>query len=164
MSGEFKLDDFSDEVKAKLKQAGIGWLYAAAGELEAAVIRNTKVGKVAGGNTKQHWKYIVEEDEYKATIGNTEQTAIWLEFGTGDYALNGDGRKGGWYIPIGEGEGQISQAVVDAYHFKVVEGKNGIQFAYTTGMKPQRPLHNAFEGKESKIKKLLNEEFKVIGD
>lgn len=164
MSKELKFEDYSDEVLAKLKQAGIGWLYDAAGELEAAVIRNTRVGKVAGGNTKQRWKYIVEEDEYKATIGNTEQTAIWLEFGTGDYALKGNGRKGGWYIPIGEGDGQISQAVVDAYNFKVAYGKNGVKYAYTTGMKPQRPLHNAFEKKEAKIKKLLEEKLKGLGD
>ena len=164
MSGEVNFEDFSEEVKAKLKQAGIGWLYAAAGELEAQVIRNTKAGKVAGGKTKQSWKTVVEEGEYKATIGNTEQTAIWLEFGTGDHALNGDGRKGGWYILIGDGEGQISQDVVDAYHFEEAYGEEGRKYAFTTGIKPQRPLHEAFKSKESKIKKLLKEKLKGLGD
>jgi hypothetical protein len=163
MSNKFTLEDYSAEVIAALKAAGVGWLYEASGELEAAAKRNTSVGKVGGGNTKQHWRTIVDEGEYKATVGNTEQTAIWLEFGTGDYAVNGDGRKGGWYIPIGEGPGQISQAVVDAYNFKVVYGKNGMSYAYTTGMKPQKPLKNAFDKKEPKIKKLLEEKMKGLG-
>lgn len=131
------------------------WLEESAGELEAQVKRNTAVGLVAGGKTKNNWQHVVDESEQKAIIGNPDENAVWEEFGTGEYALNGDGRKGGWYIPIGEGEGFISQAVVDAYHFKVVYGKDGMRYAYTEGKRPKRALENARISCEDKIKLAL---------
>ncbi len=124
-----------------------------AGEIEAKAKRTTPVGKVSGGKTKNSWKHKVDAANYEAIIGNTEETAIWIELGTGDYALNGDGRKGGWYIPIGNGKGQISQEVVDKYGFKVVHGKNGVDFAFTHGMKPKRVLFNAVENSKGLIER-----------
>ena len=161
---DVKFEDYSKEAKNMLEAEIIGWLHDAASEVEAAAIRSTPVGKVNGGNTAQKWKYVVDKAAHKATIGNSEQTAIWLELGTGDYALEGKGRKGGWYILIGEGPGQISQKVVDEYKFDVVYGKDGRKFAYTTGMKPRRMLHNAGEKKKSKIQKLLAARLKKLGD
>ena len=150
------LGQISDEINI--------WLEEASGELEAQAKRNTPVGKISGGNTKQNWKHEVDEDKHEAVVGNMLETAIWLELGTGDYALNGDGRKGGWYIPIGEGSGMISQSVVDAYGFKVVYGKNKMKYAYTTGMKPRRILHNAVESNKGKIQRSLIQRLKVLGD
>lgn len=131
------------------------WLEESAGELESQTKRNTAVGLVAGGKTKGNWSHYVSESEQKAVIGNTDENAIWEEFGTGEYAINGDGRKGGWYIPIGEGEGMISQAVVDAYHFKVVYGKDGMRYAFTEGKKPKRAFENAKNTCELSIKQSL---------
>jgi len=142
---------FNREMDAVVSQ----WLEESAGELEAQTKRNTAVGLVAGGKTKGDWSHYVSESEQKAVIGNPDENAIWEEFGTGEYAVNGDGRKGGWYIPIGEGEGMISQAVVDAYHFKVVYGKNGMRFAFTEGKKPKRAFENAKDACELAIKQSL---------
>lgn len=145
-----------------LNDACVSWLYEAAGELEAQAKRNTKVGKVAGGRTKGAWKNVVDEGKKEAVVGNTQETAVWLEFGTGEYALEGNGRKGGWYILIGDGKGQISQDVVDAYGLRVVYGKNGKKYAYTTGMKPQRPLHKAYNSSVTKIKKSFENHLKGL--
>lgn len=142
---------FNREMDAVVSQ----WLEESAGELEAQTKRNTAVGLVAGGKTKGDWSHYVSEAEQKAVIGNPDENAIWEEFGTGEYAVNGDGRKGGWYIPIGEGEGMISQAVVEAYHFKVVYGKDGMRFAYTEGKKPKRAFENAKDTCELGIKQSL---------
>ena len=161
---EVKFEDYSQEAINMLDSEVNAWLHEAAGIIESEAVRNTKVGKVAGGNTKQKWKYIVDAFAKKATIGNTEQTAIWLELGTGDHALNGDGRKGGWYIPIGDGPNQISQEVVDAYHFKTVTGKDGVRFAFTTGMKPRRILHNAAEKSKKRIQNLFKAKLKKLGE
>ena len=139
-----KFHDYSVEVKAAMNKQIIAALEECAGELESQVKRNTRVGKVAGSNTKNNWKHRVVDSKLEAYVGNNEETAIWLEFGTGEYALEGKGRKGGWYIPIGNGKGMISQATVDAYGFKVVHGKNGMKFAHTYGMKPQRPFYKAY--------------------
>lgn len=155
MSVEFH--DYTFKVKGAIDDRINAVLEECAGELESQTKRNTKAGRVAGGNTKNKWKHKVIDSEHAAYIGNSEETAIWLEFGTGEYALEGNGRKGGWYIPIGNGNGMISQAVVDAYGFKVVNGKNGKKFAHTYGMKPQRPFFKAYNSLKNKIIKHIQE-------
>lgn len=87
--------DNSVQVKAALDEAAIAYLYEASGELEAQVKRNSRVGKT--GQTKNAWTHVVDEGKLEATVGNPLENAIWEEFGTGEFALKGDGRKGGWY-------------------------------------------------------------------
>lgn len=154
--------DFTDDVKGVMESTIMAALEEVTGELETAVARNTKVGKVAGGQLKSGWKHRVRKkgDDFIGEVGNPHERAIWIEFGTGEYALEGKGRKGGWYIPIGSGKGHISQAVADAYGMKVVHGKNGKKFVHTYGIKPQRPLHNAYTKNKSKMIKHLQDVFK----
>ena len=73
-------------------EAAIAFLHEAAGELEAQAKRNTRVDT---GQTKGAWTYEVEESKLEAYVGNPLENAIWEEMGTGEYAINGDGRKGG---------------------------------------------------------------------
>lgn len=89
-----RFTDNSAQVNAILNDAAIAYLYEAGGELEAQVKRNSRVGK---GDTKNAWTHVVDESKGVTTVGNPLENAIWEEFGTGDYALHGDGRKGGWY-------------------------------------------------------------------
>ena len=90
-----KFEDFSVQVKDALDGAAIAYLHEAAGEVEAQTKRNSRVGKT--GQTKNAWTYVVDESKHEATVGNPLENAIWEEFGTGEFALKGDGRKGGWY-------------------------------------------------------------------
>ena len=48
-----EFEDNTIKVLDALDNACIAWLIEASGELESQVRRNTKVGKVAGGNTKE---------------------------------------------------------------------------------------------------------------
>ena len=73
-------------------------------------------------------KAVVDKDVY----------AIWEEFGTGEYALHGDGRKGGWFYEDEKGVG----------HF-------------THGKQPKRPLHNAFVSKKGTCERIIKDK---IGD
>ena len=163
MGASVRIESNAIEVVGKVADEVNAWLEEAAGEIESQAKRNTPVGKVDGGGTKRDWDHKVDDDAHKAVIGNPQETAIWLEFGTGDYALEDNGRKGGWWIPIGEGSRMISQSVVDAYGFKVSYGKNGKKYAFTRGMKPKRILHNAVESNKSKIQKRLISRLKEIG-
>lgn len=158
--GEVIFEDYTIKVQNAIDDKINAVLEECAGELESQVKRNTSVGRVAGSKTKNEWKHKVVDSEHTAYIGNSEETAIWLEFGTGEYALEGKGRKGGWYIPIGSGKGCISQAVVDAYGFKVIEGKNGKKFAHTYGMKAQRPFFKAYNSMKNKIINYIQNAFK----
>lgn len=155
-------EDYTITVKKALGEKAVAALEEAAGEIESQTKRNTKVGKVGGGKTKNKWQHKVNESTLTAYIGNTEDTAVWVEFGTGEYALEGKGRKGGWYIPIGNGKGFISQAVVDAYGFRVVHGKDGKKYAFTKGMKPQRPFFKAYNSMKNKIIRMMQERFRGL--
>ena len=157
---DVRFENFSIQVMNALDDAAIQFLEEAASEIQSQAQRNTNVGRVNGGKTKGDWEHIIDESRHEATIGNNNENAVWEEFGTGEYALDGKGIKGGWYIPIGNGRGKISQAVVDAYNMKVVYGKDGVKFAYTKGKKPKRMLHNAFEAKKSAIKRRAEQIFR----
>lgn len=123
MAVEFQ--DNRIEVKAAISGAVISFLHEACGELEAQTKRNSKVKT---GKTKGSYEHAVDETELTGYVGSNYENAIWEEFGTGEYALNGDGRKGGWFYVDAEGKG----------HF-------------TRGKKPRRPLFRAFTGLMAKL-------------
>lgn len=157
MSVEF--EDYKVRVKAAMKNAALNFLEEASGEIHAAAVRIMDSEATDTGDTKGSFRHVVDESSMEATVGSPAKNAIWTELGTGEYALEGKGRKGGWYIPIGEGVGQISQVTVDKYRFKVVYGKNGLKYAYTEGRKPIRMLHRAFENKKTVIKRRAEQLF-----
>ena len=123
MAVEFQ--DNRIEVKAAICSAIIAFLHEACGELEAQTKRNSKVKT---GQTKGSYENAVDEAELTGYVGSNYENAIWEEFGTGEYALNGDGRKGGWCYEDEQGK----------WHF-------------TYGKKPRRPLFNAFTALRSKL-------------
>ena len=129
MSVEFT--DNTAKIKAALSEGVIGFLHEAGGEIQAQTQRNSRVDT---GQTKGSYKYIVDEgkDESTVAVGSDIENAIWEEFGTGEYALHGDGRKGGW----------VYQDVTGVWH-------------YTRGKTPKQPLTKAFQSVAPKIKKQL---------
>lgn len=140
-----KFEDFSIEVQDALDSSIIAGLYEAAGELQSQVVRNTRVDS---GQTANSWDYIVEEGEKKATIGNPLENAIWEEFGTGEYALNGDGRKGGWYVPA---EKLTTKAKSKMQKREV----NKKEYYFTRGKTPSRAFHNAITSTKPKISNIF---------
>jgi hypothetical protein len=134
MSVTFK--DFSINVIATMNDTASAVLEEVAGEVESQVKRNTAVDT---GQTKNSWTHKVEssKDQHTATVGSPLQNAIWEELGTGEYALNGDGRKGGWAYKDEEGN----------WHF-------------THGKHPRRPLHKAYTTLKNKMIKHMQDIFK----
>lgn len=117
--------DNSIKVKDRLDSAMVSFLYEACGELEAQTKRNSKVKT---GKTKGSYENAVDEAKLEGYVGSNYENAIWEEFGTGEYALNGDGRKGGWFYVDEKGQG----------HF-------------TRGKEARRPLFKAFASLKGKI-------------
>lgn len=162
---DFQFNDYSVEVKNVIAELAEIAVEECCGELEARVKRNTAVGKVAGGQLKSSWTHNVLKDTDKivGTVGSPLERALWLEFGTGEYAIpesGKSGRKGGWYIPVGSGKGQISEAVAKAYGFTIINGKNGQKYVFTRGMKPQRPFWKAYTALKNKLIKHMRDIFK----
>lgn len=137
MSNEIKFEDFSEQVQDALEEHINIALETVASELQSQVQRKTPrdTGQLVGS-----WSHVVDESKHEATIGSPLEYAIWVEFGTGEHALEGNGRKGGWFYKDSKGEG----------HF-------------TRGNKPVRMLHNAFEENKNKLIKIFENELKRLG-
>ena len=132
-----KFIDHTEDVKNVIAHLAMSSLEEAAGELESQVKQNTVVDT---SKTKKSWQHRVTKDgeDYVAAVGSDYENAIWEEFGTGEYALNGDGRKGGW-----------------AYE----DPKTG-ETIWTRGKRPRRPFHHAYSTMKNKIIKFLQDQFK----
>lgn len=131
---DIKFEDNRVMVKDALSDKAIAFLYEVGGEFASQAARNSRVKT---GQTKGSWDYSINESDLQVSIGSPLENAIWEEFGTGEYALNGDGRKGGWYYVDEYGEG----------HF-------------THGKSPNRALHNALQTLKPKIKAAMEAQLK----
>lgn len=135
MSVEFK--DFSKIVLQKIHETGEIFLEEVGGEVEAQTKRNTKVKT---GKTKGSWEHVVNADKMEVQVGSRYKNALWEEFGTGIYALNGDGRK---KVP---------------WVYKTPDGK----FHSTVGKKPRRALYRAYTSKRNLIIREARRRFKEL--
>ena len=117
--------DYSIQVIDAMNDAINSALEECAGELESRAKRNSRVDT---GKTKGSFQHKVVDSEHIAYIGSNYENAIWEEFGTGEYALEGNGRKGGW--------------------FYVDEAGNG---HFTHGKKPSRAFWNAYTSTKPKL-------------
>lgn len=144
------------EVVDMLKEEAIAFLYEAGGELLAQTQRNTRVNE---GQLKGSWKLVVDEETLTATVGSPLENAIWEEFGTGEFAVEGNGRQGGWWIKVGSGSNELSPNIANRYKWeKVSKDENGqIAFVFTRGKKPSRALTNAFTTTKPKINRRLQQ-------
>ena len=77
-------------------------------------------------------RVVSENGTIRGFVGTNVEHAIWNEKGTGEFAENGAGRKGGWVYKTPKGE-----------------------YRFTYGMRPQPFLKPAFEENEEKIKQLF---------
>lgn len=123
----------SIQIKKAIREKAIAFLEEAAGEVQTAVHNASRVDT---GETRGSYTHVVDESALEATIGSSEENAIWEEFGTGEYALHGDGRKGGWFYTDKKGHG----------HF-------------THGKTPNRPLEKAFKATKGAIQHRADEIF-----
>lgn len=124
----------SAQVKLQLEAAILTALHEIGGEVSSSAAKNSRVDT---GQLKGSWAYQVGKDGNEVIIGNPLENAIWEEFGTGEYALNGDGRKGGWAYKNKDGE-----------------------TVFTRGKRPNRALHKAI----TKLKPQITKYLKSIGD
>ncbi len=172
------LRDNSPAVKAALKKSMRKFLHEAGLEIKSETIDNSRTDT---SYTKGSYEYRIEEDstEQKVYIGSPEMNAVYEEFGTGEYALKGNGKKGGWWIPVGNGEGKIPLKSVKRYVSKydrqwaayryangeVTKGKairqtqkrGALVAVFTYGKTPNRPMQRAYDSKKELIKRRMHE-------
>lgn len=123
--------DNSKKIIKALENKANQWLAEASGEIQGQAARNSRVDT---GQLKGSWNYKVDENKKEAFIGSPLENAIYEEYGTGEYAVNGDGRKTAWKYKDRKG----------TWH-------------YTKGKTPNRTLQRAFRTKRNICKKRLQQ-------
>ena len=136
MSNEIEFEDYSIRVTEAIEECALQFLEEAAVEIESQAVRNSRV---KSGKLKGSWKHQVDEGAKEATVGSPEQNAIWEELGTGEHALEGNGRKGGWSYKDAKGD----------WHF-------------THGKKPSRAFWKSYTSMKGSITKRIMESMKGL--
>ena len=133
-------EDYSIKVKNAIDGRVDAVLEECAGELESQVKRNSRVDT---GKTKNSFRHRISGSvmagRYEATIGSSDENAIWEEMGTGEYALGGNGRKGGWVYQNEKGD-----------------------FYFTYGKKPSRAFWNAYTSLKAKLVRYIQNSLKGL--
>ncbi len=124
------------KVETEIKNRMVAFILEALAELQAQTARNSRVDT---GQTKGSWDTYLDDETLEGMVGSALENAIWEEFGTGEYALNGNGRKGGWFYVDRKGKG----------HF-------------THGKKPNRALWNAFTRLKPKLIAMAEKKLKEL--
>ena len=125
--------DNSMEGKERLKNAAAKWLLQACILVEGQAVL---LAPVATSRLKHSIDYIVDDDELVGYVGTNVDYAIYVEFGTGEFAENGNGRKGGWMYKDPSGE-----------------------WFFTWGIEPQPYLRPAFRQTKGQIEALAKSIF-----
>jgi len=138
------------KIKEALNKRAVAFLYEAKDSLISQTQRNTPT---VSGQLKRSFDSdsYVDEEELIAYIGSTLEQALWVEMGTGEYAVNGDGRKGGWYVCADSLDSRTIGLFNYKYKFPIKYGKNGKVFYFIEGTKPRRMLYKAYQSKKNKI-------------
>ncbi len=128
-----KFLDHSDEAKEVLKEATIQWLFQTCMLVEGQAVA---LAAVHTARLRNSIDYVVDEAELIGYVGTNVEYAIYVEMGTGEFAENGMGRKGGWVYQDPSGE-----------------------WFFTWGQEPQPYLRPAFRKNKSEIEALAKEIF-----
>jgi len=129
-----QFQDNSKQVKDEMHRVILGAIELGSlvivGQTKTLVRRDT-------GALSDSYSHQVEEkpEEITSKIGSPLDYAIYNEYGTGEFAENGDGRKGGWYY-IG------------------TDGKKH----FTKGMKPNPALRTSFRKNKKRVQDVFIEQ------
>ncbi|HFI0101547.1 TPA: HK97-gp10 family putative phage morphogenesis protein [Streptococcus suis] len=92
------------------------------------------------GNLREHISHMVDRQELIGYVGTNVSYAIYVEFGTGEFAEKGNGRKGGWLYTTPDGKSY-----------------------FTRGNKPQPYLRPAFRKNKKQIQAIFETYLSQIG-
>lgn len=159
MAGGVEFKDFSIEVTEALDETTIAWLYEAANEVTSQAQRTCVMEDDVGKRLKGSYANNVDESKGTAAVGTPLEEGYWEEWGTGEYAAHGDGRKGWWIFIRGQasqGGGQSyrtkEEAEEAAAFLRIVKGLDAV---VTNGRPPNYTLERAFEAKSGWAKDRL---------
>lgn len=128
--------DNSNYFKNQFKDAAIKFLVEASELIEASQKATSPVDL---GALRDSISYQIDKEKFISEIGSTSEYAIFVNKGTGEFAENGMGRKGGWVYKDQEGE----------WHS-------------TRGQKPQPFIEKSFKQNKTNVQSIAKSIFKNI--
>lgn len=159
-------EDYHIQVEDALNDGVIRGLIEAAVEVTSAA---SDISRVDQGHLRGSWKYTVDEEALEATVGSPLENAIWEEFGTGEYSIEGS-HGGGYWVFVKNGDGGNNSgggkklgkrySLKKAKQIVAMMRANGLDAYYTKGKKPNRTLWKAFNSKKNIIKRLIEHAIK----
>lgn len=160
-----RFEDYSIRVTDALDGAAERFLREAAFEVEAQTKRTTPTKKT---QLKGSWASDVNMDAKVAQIGSHLEESFWNEFGTGSYAMHGDGRKGWWVYIEGQSRGARNSKVYNSQQeaeeaAEFLRKVKGLPAVVSNGEPPQRTLENAFAAKKNAIIRMAEDILKGMG-
>lgn len=159
--------DYSIKVTEAMEEALVAALYEAAGELEARTVRNSRQGHTYGDiQATALWDHKVDEGKMEASVGSPHEAGYWEEFGTGEHALNHDGRKGWWVYVEGQDSGSGGRTYSSQEEAEAIAASmraEGLPAHATNGIDPNRPLHRAFTDGKPVVERIFEAKLKGMG-
>lgn len=160
-----EFEDYTVKVIGEMSEALLNGLEAAAGEIEAMTIRNSRQGHTYGDiQARELWDHRVDDGKMEAQVGSEHEAAYWEEFGTGEHALYGNGRKGWWVYIEGSDSGKggksyaTKEEAEEAANFLIKV--KGLKARVTNGLEPNRPLFRAFNSGKSIVQDIIQDHLK----
>ena len=139
MSVEFQ--DFSIQVKAELDDTTKAWLHTWANEIASKAKDTVQMDGDQGVQLRKSYRADVDDGAGVAQIGTPLESGYWEEYGTGEYAVHGDGRKGWWVYKDGY-QGNGGDVLTEA-EAKAIAARDPSLHA-SNGREPSYTLEKAF--------------------
>lgn len=153
MSNNVVFEDYSIKCKNAIREKALIFLQEAGEEITSVTTRNQvrKTGQTAGSWSDSP---VLDEGNLAVHMGSNYENAIWEEFGTGEFAEKGGGRKGWWVFVEGSssgGGGKSYASKTEAKKAMAILRKKGLKAYYTKGKSARHPFLNAYNSSKSKI-------------
>lgn len=155
---QIEFHDYSIQVKAKLNDETKKWLETWAQEIASQAKDNTQLDGDAGIELRKSYK-AVNSGAGEAKVGTPLEAGYWEEYGTGEYAAHGDGRKGWWVYKdgyTGNGGPVLTEAAAKA------RAARSSSLHATNGRKPAYTLEKSFTNAAPKAKADLEARLKKL--
>lgn len=138
MASGFKFTDNSKKIKEQLTNCSEEAMEAACLIVEAQAKALAPVGNAGELRDKIDHTVKNEKGIVRGMVGSPLDYAMYVEYGTGEFAENGAGRKGGWNYQDPSGE-----------------------WFFTWGNEPQPFLRPAFRRKHKQVEEIIGRKFRT---
>lgn len=167
MAANVTFRDLSLQVQAAIREHALTALETAANEMTSQVKRRTREPTAWPRDVKGSWNYDIDKDRMEARIGSPLEESYWEELGTGEYAINRDGRKGWWVYVKGENgptKSTKQYTYEEALQMMASMRADGLDAHISQGRPPGRPMQRAFDEEKQNIIAVIEDEVKRLED